>query len=598
MKNFTKCPSFLRLILAGFLVVLIQPVLIVHAQYALSMGGTSFDEGVEVGVDAHGNAYFIGEFRDTLDFDPGPSEYLLKNLNRDVFVVSYDNLGALRFAFKISGYLASHESAGDIAVADDGSFVIVGSQPFGAIDFDPDPIEEMVRTGEIFVAGYTADGQPRFAVSPNGGENTSSGFGYAVTLDDSGNSYVTGSFITSLDFNPADSTGVLPNSGSSDVFLASYTSSGNYRYAYSFGGTGFDVGTGITLDTKGNVYIAGYFDGEAFFDPKDSNGDGDLEMRTSVDLSDMFLVSYTSDGAFRFVYTYDVASRIEISKKVALSSDAYGNIYMSGESFGTTPFDPEDADNDGNLVNRTADPLGSAFLASYNSDGEIRFATVLKGGPSISRDVFTDKQGTSYITGAFGGDVDFDPDVGEAMFSSRRGEDVFVASYDSLGAYRLAFNLPSTGLSTGVGIAVDSLQNIALTGGFGGDFDIEKGAVEDWRTSAGQNDIFMTWLSGAGQVSVSNESVDSQPEEMALLQPYPNPFRSRTRFAVELASSQDVRVAVFDMLGREVALLHEGFHQSGYHQFTWQPNQLADGIYFIRVETGRTTNVKKVVLMK
>ena len=569
------------------------------AQYAVDLGGPSFDKGLEVGVDGVGNAYYIGNFADTLDFDPGPNEYPLSNNNTDIFVASYDPAGDMRFAFKIAGNHASHEEAGDIAVAPDGSFVITGSQPFGQIDFDPDPNEGMTRTGVLFIAGYNADGKVQFAVSPVGGENTSSGKGHAVTLDEAGNVYATGAIMTSIDFDPADTTrGVVPNAGTTDVFVASYTSDGEYRYAYSFGGQGFDHGSGIAVDSEGNVFVAGLFSGDAQFDPGDADNDGDLQKRTSQNNVDLFLVSYDADGRFRFVYTYEGTTNVDTEREIALSIDASDNIYLSGETHGTVAFDPEDADGDGNLVNRIAEPLGSAFLASYTSSGILRYATVLQGGASVSTDVYTNAEGTSFITGTFTADVDFDPGAGESILSSRRGADVFVASYDSMGVYRQAFNLPSTGLSTGEGVAVDSDYNVVVTGGFNNDLDVAHDFVEDWRASAGQNDIFMSRYEAAGEVSVSVEESKILPVVFDVSPSYPNPFTTVTTFALDLPQSHDVQITVFDVLGRQVEKLHEGRLASGKHQFSWNGGREKDGLYFIRVGVGEKSKVLRAVLVR
>ena len=260
----------------------------------------------------------------------------------------------------------------------------------------------MVRTGVLYIAGYSSTGKARFAVAPVGGENTSNGYGYAVTLDEEGNVYATGSFSTYIDFNPADtSNGIVPNAGVTDVFIASYTATGQYRYAFGFGGNSFDHGSDIVVDAAQNVYVAGMFTGDAYFDPQDTDQDGDLALRSSQNTTDIFFASYNADGHLRFVYTYEGTSGIDTSRKIALSIDDAGNVYMSGETHGTVPFDPEDADGDGNLRERTAEPLGSAFIASYTSEGLYRYATVFKGGASVSADVFVDNEGTSYIHGQF-----------------------------------------------------------------------------------------------------------------------------------------------------------------------------------------------------
>ncbi len=571
----------------------------VQAQYTYNLGGAGFDKGVEAGVDAAGNAYFIGQFNDSLDFDPGPDVHRLGNLNTDVFVASYDPAGDMRFAFKISGNAASHEGAGDIAVAPSGSFVVTGSQPFGFIDFDPDPIEETVRTGELFIAGYTSEGKIRFAVSPNGGENTSSGYGFAVTLDEEENVYVTGSFATSLDFNPPDtSNGVVPNAGVNDVFIASYTSTGQYRYAYGFGGASFDHGSDIVVDSEHNVYVAGMFSGEVYFDPQDADQDGDQVQRTSENTTDIFLASFDDAGRLRFVYTYKGTSSIDTSRKIALSIDGADNIYMSGQTHGTVPFDPEDSDGDGNLRERTAEGLGSAFIASYTSEGKYRYASVFKGGSSWSEDVFVNQDGIGFITGGCSGSVDFDPGVNDGFLSTSRGADVFVASYDSTGAYRLAFNLPSTGISGGAGIAVDADYNIVLTGGFSNELDVAYGTLEDMRTSSGQNDIFMSRYEAAGAVRVGVESVDGLPTGFDVSPLYPNPFAASTTVTLEMKDSREVRVTVFDLLGREVGQLHEGRLPAGQHRFVWHAGAARDGVYFIRVEYGEASKVMRAVLVR
>ncbi len=571
----------------------------VRAQFAFNLGGASFDEGIEAGVDAAGNAYFIGQFNDSLDFDLGPDVHELGNLNTDVFVASYDPVGDMRFAFKISGNVASHESAGDIAVAPSGSFVITGSQPFGFIDFDPDPIEEMVRTGVLYIAGYTADGTVRFAVAPVGGENTSNGKGFAVALDEEENVYVTGSFSTSIDFNPADtSNGVVPNAGVTDVFIASYTSTGQYRYAYGFGGASFDHGSDIVVDAAHNVYVAGMFSGDVHFDPQDADQDGDMELRSSQNTTDIFLASYDPAGELRFVYTYEGTSGIDTSRKIALSIDAADNIYMSGETHGTVPFDPEDSDGDGNLRERTAESLGSAFIASYTSEGVYRYATVLKGGTSVSGDVFVDADGVSFITGSFSGSVDFDPGVVDGFLTSSRGADVFVASYDSTGAYRLAFNLPSSGLSGGQGIAVDADYNIILTGSFTNDLDVAIDASEDLRIGGGQNDIFMARYAAAGAVRVGVEDADVHPGGFDVAPLYPNPFAASTTIALDMSDGRNVTVTVFDLLGREVERLHNGRLPAGQHRIVWDAGSVRDGVYFIRVENGEASEVLRAVLVR
>jgi hypothetical protein len=66
--------------------------------------------------------------------------------------------------------------------------------------------------------------------------------------------------------------------------------------------------------------------------------------------------------------------------------------------------------------------------------------------------------------------------------------------------------------------------------------------------------------------------------------PYPNPFARAASFTVTVATDQVVRVAVFDVLGREVAVLHDGLLTAGLHPFTFDGGALPSGAYFVRAQ--------------
>ncbi len=70
------------------------------------------------------------------------------------------------------------------------------------------------------------------------------------------------------------------------------------------------------------------------------------------------------------------------------------------------------------------------------------------------------------------------------------------------------------------------------------------------------------------------------PKEAALLQNYPNPFNPATTIGYDLPFSSIVELRVFDMLGREVALLVDGEQTPGHHQVQWDASQFSSGTYF------------------
>jgi hypothetical protein len=71
-----------------------------------------------------------------------------------------------------------------------------------------------------------------------------------------------------------------------------------------------------------------------------------------------------------------------------------------------------------------------------------------------------------------------------------------------------------------------------------------------------------------------------------LSQNYPNPFSGRTRVAFETPSPGPVHLAVFDALGRRVAVLLDATLPAGRHTAEWDANGLASGVYLIRLQAG------------
>jgi hypothetical protein len=75
----------------------------------------------------------------------------------------------------------------------------------------------------------------------------------------------------------------------------------------------------------------------------------------------------------------------------------------------------------------------------------------------------------------------------------------------------------------------------------------------------------------------------------------PNPFRGATAIDVTLGEAAAVRLSAFDVAGRLVAVLVDERRSAGQHAIPWQADDLAPGVYFLRLEAGATQMVRKVV---
>ncbi len=88
------------------------------------------------------------------------------------------------------------------------------------------------------------------------------------------------------------------------------------------------------------------------------------------------------------------------------------------------------------------------------------------------------------------------------------------------------------------------------------------------------------------------------PVHFGLAQNYPNPFNPSTTISYTLEQSGKVRLSVYDLLGREVAVLAEGVQHAGEHVVTFQGSGLTSGVYFYRLQSSQSTITKKMLLMK
>jgi hypothetical protein len=106
-------------------------------------------------------------------------------------------------------------------------------------------------------------------------------------------------------------------------------------------------------------------------------------------------------------------------------------------------------------------------------------------------------------------------------------------------------------------------------------------------------------LKDALQIPVSLEDHGAQlPTAMELHQNYPNPFNPTTTIRFSLPESAEVSLHVYDVTGRLIAVLAEGFHQAGYHEAAFNAAGLGSGIYVYRLHAGAQTVSRKLSVIK
>ncbi|MDD5088462.1 MAG: T9SS type A sorting domain-containing protein, partial [bacterium] len=120
-----------------------------------------------------------------------------------------------------------------------------------------------------------------------------------------------------------------------------------------------------------------------------------------------------------------------------------------------------------------------------------------------------------------------------------------------------------------------------------------------WERSAG---LYQPIMGLRAQLVQSNLAADepeaSVPSRFALLQNYPNPFNPLTRIEFTLPHAARAKLAVYDLLGREVTVLADESLAAGVHSVSFDASDLPSGVYFYRLQAGQFMQTRKMVLLK
>lgn len=385
----------------------------------------------------------------------------------------------------------------------------------------------------------------QFAVSFSG--DSGDGYGYDIAVDAAGSVYTTGAFEGTVDFDPGAGVVNLTSAGSGDVFISKIDSYGDFVWARRLGSTGDDLARGLATDSSGNVHVVGKFQGTVDFDP----GSG-VSNLTSAGFTDAFVAKFDPSGGVLWAQRFGGTS---IDEAMSVAVDASGNVHVVGSfgdtvSFGSTSLtasnldvfvlklnasgvvawavgfggtDPDDGwgiavdssgnvytsgyfrltvdfDPGGGVISRTTAGFEDAFVLKLTSTGTFVWVASFGGTVGdVAYGLALDSSDNVYVTGFFRGTVDFDPGAGTSNLTGPTGVDAaFVLKLNAAGGFQWASHVSGSTNTYGYDITVDALNNVLLTGNFGGTGDFDPGAGTATLTSDGDYDVYILALSSAG----------------------------------------------------------------------------------------------------
>jgi len=372
-----------------------------------------------IAVDSAGNSYVTGNFAGNATFGPGEgNETTLDSggLFQDIFVAKYNSNGTLAWAKKAGG--TSANDFGRAIAADGSGNVFVTGSFMGTASFDGTMLTS-AGSFDIFVAKYNTSGTLLWAKRAGGTSFSEEGKG--ISVDGSGNSYVTGIFGNNATFGPGEGNEtILPAAGGSDIFVAKYDTNGALVWATGVGGMNTDTATGIGVDGAGNSYVTGYFSTSTTIDGTVLN---------SVGGEDIFVAKFDGNGTPLWANS---AGGTANDQGHAIVADAAGNSYLTGYYNTSAVFGFGE-------TNQTVLNAASAFdifIARYNTDGTLAWTRSAGGGLTAIEEgngIALDALGNSYVTGTFQGTATFgageDNETTLTSTLSLVENDIFVAKF-------------------------------------------------------------------------------------------------------------------------------------------------------------------------
>tara|TARA_B100002019_G_C21248841_1_gene589915 strand:+ start:55 stop:1953 length:1899 start_codon:yes stop_codon:yes gene_type:complete len=431
--------------------------------YAVTFGGTTGDFPSNVVVDSLGNAYITGDFQNTVNFGSGN---ITSSGGKDIFIAKFDTTGSLEWV-KTYGD-SSFDRGLDIAI-DSSDNIYVTGYFIDTINFGGGNVtvtDPSSGGSDLFVLKLNSSGEFQWVYTVGGSNNDN---GKGIDVDSSGNVYISGIFKDTVNFGGGDITSY----GNFDIFVLKLNSSGVFQWVYHAGGTGNDQAYPISVDTNGNVLVAGYFFDTANFTPASC---------TSKGSADIFVLKLTASGLLNFIRCFGSSS---VDYPWGVDFDSAGNAYITGGFSNTINFD---------CGNTTSSGSQDIFVMKLNSSGNCQWVyTVGDSDMDFGWALETDSSNNSYITGYFQDTVNF----GGGNITSAGNRDVFVLKLNSSGVFQWVYTAGGTEDDYSYGLDIDSSGNIYAVGSFQSTINFGGGNI----TSEGVYDVFAVKLNSSGQYS-------------------------------------------------------------------------------------------------
>ena len=550
-------------------------------QWAETSGGLSLDEGLDVTTDASGNIYTCGYYdSDTAFF--GSSTTVINTVQlgfgnpyEEIFLAKYNANGDIQWA--VTGGSEHNDRASAVAVDGSGNVYIAGIFSDTAT-LGGQTLITRANTQSAFLAKFDPNGSMQWVRTGGGNGGNGQTFAYTLDVDDAGNCYMGGYFVTQAIFN---GTTYNPPSGYTQTgYVVKYNTSGDFQWFERISGVRIDRGkedygvNDLVLHPNGNGFaVTGTYQQAVNFE-------SDLtETASPGNRENIYLAWYGTDGVPAWARSVEDAPVLISTppdvNELAVHSD--GSIYMAGNVKYSLDF------GGGTVIaidtsNWNSDP--DIFLAKFDNTGSTQW--VVQEGldeKDECRAVALDDAGNVYITGTYQEQMTIGSTTLEYGNSS-----VFIAKYNAQGSPQWAHG-ESQSLAELHSLTVPATDQVLILGfqylyaEFGSLIPEVRGSADALLLKYSQ--------SGAGIW---------EDQELEGVQVWPNPMvigsgSGELNFKVSDGAFRGVSVRLLDLTGRELVATEmlgvEGSISLG---------GLENGIYLLELAQGEIRTTRKVMV--